>query len=83
MWSKVLGMLEEADAIGPAFSLCCPRHQGTNMLASQPKDFKFKAQKGDAEKCVTGKNQYAFLFLHHVLPNVDLKREALLTRIGL
>ncbi|KAH8726711.1 P-loop containing nucleoside triphosphate hydrolase protein [Phaeosphaeriaceae sp. PMI808] len=23
MWGKVLGMLEEADAIGPAFSLCC------------------------------------------------------------
>jgi superfamily I DNA and/or RNA helicase len=34
MWSKVLGMLKEVDAIGPAFSLCCPRHQDTDMLVS-------------------------------------------------
>ena len=33
IWSKVLGMLKKVDAIRPAFSLCCPRHQDTNMLA--------------------------------------------------
>ncbi len=46
MWSKVLGMLEEADAIGPAFSLCCPQHQDTDMLASQPDDFEFYSPDG-------------------------------------
>jgi hypothetical protein len=46
MWSKVLGMLEEADVIGPAFSLCCPQHQDTDMLAAQPDDFKFYSPDG-------------------------------------
>jgi hypothetical protein len=46
MWSKVLGMFEEADAIGPAFSLCCPRHQDTDMVVSQPDDFEFYSPDG-------------------------------------
>ncbi|KIV98310.1 uncharacterized protein PV09_09844 [Verruconis gallopava] len=46
MWSKVLRMLEEANAIGPVFSLCCPRHQDTEMLVSQPDDFEFYSPDG-------------------------------------
>jgi hypothetical protein len=46
MWSKILSMFKEADAIGPAFSLCCPRHQDTTMLAFQPDDFKFYSPEG-------------------------------------
>ncbi|KAH8704531.1 AAA domain-containing protein [Phaeosphaeriaceae sp. PMI808] len=62
MWGKVLGMLEEADAIGPAFSLCCPQHQDRDMLASQPDDFEFYSPDGDAEKCMIDKHRYAFQF---------------------
>jgi hypothetical protein len=46
MWSKVLGMLEEADAIGPAFSLCCSRHQDKDISVSQPDDFEIYSPDG-------------------------------------
>lgn len=52
MWSKVLGMLKEADAIGPAFSLCCLRHQDADISASQPGDFDiYSPDEGCREAC--------------------------------
>ncbi|KAF2672899.1 hypothetical protein BT63DRAFT_139280 [Microthyrium microscopicum] len=52
MWSKVLNMLKEANAIGSAFSLYCPQHQDTDILVSQPEDFEFYSpNRGCREMC--------------------------------
>ncbi|TVY81390.1 NFX1-type zinc finger-containing protein [Lachnellula suecica] len=39
MWKSVVGLLEDKYAIGPALSLCCPRHMDTELEASTPDDF--------------------------------------------
>lgn len=39
MWAHIQGMLHAAGSVGRAFELCCPRHPGTQIEASQPEDF--------------------------------------------
>jgi hypothetical protein len=39
MWVDVRTQLEEADAFGGAFNLCCPRHKDTPIQCAQPEDF--------------------------------------------
>ncbi|MCJ1464386.1 hypothetical protein MMC07_002999 [Pseudocyphellaria aurata] len=46
MWSQVLGMLRFNDSLGEPFSLCCPRHKGTEMLVSNAEDFSILSPEG-------------------------------------
>jgi AAA domain len=46
MWRKILGMLREADSVGEAFSLCCPRHPETDITVSKPEDFELLSPEG-------------------------------------
>lgn len=39
MWAKVIEMLRATDSVGRTLSLCCPRHQNTDIDVSQPGDF--------------------------------------------
>ena len=39
MWSQVLGMLRFNDSLGDAFSLFCPRHKESEMLASNAEEY--------------------------------------------
>lgn len=39
MWVDVREQLNEAQAVGEAFSLCCPRHKETSIQCAEPEDF--------------------------------------------
>jgi hypothetical protein len=53
MWQQVTGMLREANSIGPALELCCPRHPDTPIAIRQPDDFaKLSPEGGCREPCM-------------------------------
>lgn len=39
MWVDVQEKLEEVEAVGEAFNLCCPRHKDTPIRCAEPEDF--------------------------------------------
>ncbi|KAL2754249.1 hypothetical protein ACRALDRAFT_1049711 [Sodiomyces alcalophilus JCM 7366] len=49
MWSDVHAQLAQADAVGDAFPLCCPRHPDKTILCSEPDDFARKSPEGGCE----------------------------------
>jgi hypothetical protein len=46
MWTNVAGLLQEANAIGTSFSLCCPRHKDEILTVSTPEDFARNSPEG-------------------------------------
>lgn len=46
MWADVHSQLSEANAVGDAIPLCCPRHRDTEILCSTPDDFVRKSPEG-------------------------------------
>lgn len=49
MWSDVHAQLTQADAVGDAFPLCCPRHPDKPILCFEPDDFVRKSPEGGCE----------------------------------
>lgn len=49
MWTDVHAKLAQADAVGDAFPLCCPRHPDKPILCSEPDDFVRKSPEGGCE----------------------------------
>ncbi|KAH6847784.1 hypothetical protein B0I37DRAFT_151316 [Chaetomium sp. MPI-CAGE-AT-0009] len=46
MWADVHQQLSARDAVGPALSLCCPRHPDTPLACAEPGDFALKSPEG-------------------------------------
>lgn len=46
MWKEVHRQLQEADRVGKALRLCCPRHPDTIIQCSTPDDFLLKSPEG-------------------------------------
>ncbi|KAK3293122.1 uncharacterized protein B0H64DRAFT_326522 [Chaetomium fimeti] len=46
MWADVHQQLTTRNAVGPAISLCCPRHPDTPLACADPADFAVKSPEG-------------------------------------
>ncbi|KAI9155055.1 NFX1-type zinc finger-containing protein 1 [Paramyrothecium foliicola] len=46
MWKDIQNQLLDADALGPALPLCCPRHPETDIQCATPEDFSRHAPDG-------------------------------------
>ena len=57
MWAEIIGLLEAQGNIGPALSLCCPRHPADLIEVSTPDEFAILSPEGGCNKRCTSRLQ--------------------------